>query len=630
MRLPILMLTGIAAIAGGAGWTSAEPRAAPADAAAVPAPSPDVAAAETARVNEWFARRFAESLAFSPMARTSLGDRTDYDKIDDMSEEAQDREMEWRRKTVEDLKVGFDRSKLTSQGKISYDLWIDQYERAADAVRFRGHDYIFTQIQGPQTTLAQFLIVSHRVDGPSDMDAYIARIGGISRAIGQLLARAKRNAAAGTRPPSFAYEGVIAQARALISGAPFAGEGDSPIWADARTKIDALAAAGKIDTARADTLKVGAKAALLEKWGPACRALIDWAEADKANSATNATGVGGSPGGNAYYAMRLRNMTTTDLTPDEIHRFGLEDMARIHREMETIKTKLAFNGSLQEFFRFIREDPQFYYPNTDAGRQAYLDAANAALARIKTKLPDYFGILPKADLVVKRVEPFREEAGAVQHYYAGAPDGSRPGVFYVHMLDMRSLPIPQLEVAAYHEGLPGHHMQISIAQELTDAPKFRSRALFAAYLEGWGLYSELLAKEMGAYQNPYSDFGRLTLEAWRAARLVVDTGLHSNAWTEADAIAYMHENVPLADGQIRTEVRRYLVQPGVATAYKIGMRKILELRERARTELGEKFDIRGFHDAVLGGGALPLDMLERVIDEWIDTQRIAARDGRQK
>lgn len=628
MRLPILLLSGIAAIGGGIGPAAADPRAATIEAGA--APATDAAAEETARLNAWFAQRFEESLAFSPMARTSLGDRTDYDKIDDMSEEAQDRGMAWRRETVEDLKARFDREKLTPQGQISYDLWIDQYERLADAARFRRNDYIFTQLQGPQATLAQFLIVSHRVDDASDMDAYVARIGGVSRAIGQLLDRAKRSAEAGTRPPRFAYEGVISQARALIAGAPFGGEGDSPVWADAKAKIDALATAGKIDPARADALKASTRAALLERWGPAYRALIDWLEADKANAAANATGVGNMPGGDAYYAMRLRNMTTTDLTADEIHRFGLEDMARIHKEMEALKRKLGFEGSLQDFFRFLREDSKFYYPNTDEGRKAYLDAATAALAFIKTKLPDYFGILPKADLVVKRVEPFREEAGAVQHYYAGTPDGSRPGVFYVHLLDMGALPIPQLEVAAYHEGIPGHHMQIAIAQELTGVPKFRSRALFAAYLEGWGLYSELLAKEMGAYRDPYSDFGRLTLEAWRAARLVVDTGLHSKGWSEAVAIAYMRENVPLAEGQIRTEVRRYLVQPGVATAYKIGMRKILELREKARAALGDRFDIRGFHDTVLGGGALPLDMLERAVDAWIGKQKAASRGGRQE
>ena len=482
-------------------------------------------------------------------------------------------------------------------------------------------------MQGPQASLAQFLISSHRVSEPSDMDAYVARIGGISRALGQLQERAELNAEAGSRPPLFAYDGVIQQARALITGAPFGGEGDSPIWADAKAKIDGLVKAGKIDEAKADALKEDTRTALLTKWGPAYQALIDWLEADKLKADKIATGVGKNPNGAAYFAMRLRNMTTTDLTPEQVHQFGLSEVARIHAEMAVIQQKVGFKGSLQEFFTFVRENPKFYYPSTDEGRQAYIDAATADIDAMKKKLPDYFGILPKADLVVKRVEPYREQAGAVQFYSAGTPDGSRPGVFYMHLIDMKAMPIPQLEVAAYHEGIPGHHLQISIAQELTNVPKFRSRLVFAAFLEGWGLYSEQLAKEMGAYQDPDADFGRLTLEEWRAIRLVLDTGLHAKGWTEEQAVQYMHENAPLADAQIRSEVRRYIVQPGVASSYKIGMQKILELRQKAKTELGDKFDIRKFHDVVLGGGALPLDMLERRVDEWIAAQE-SAKGGR--
>ena len=586
---------------------------------------PKTAEAETARLNAWFDARNEETLKVSPMARTGLGDKRDYDKIDDMSEAAQDRSLEWRRRTVEDLKAHFNRAKLTADGRLSYDLWIDQYQRAAEAAKFRRNEYIFTQQQGPQASLAQFLNASHRVTEPSDMDAYVARIGGISRALGQLLERAKLNAEAGSRPPLFAYEGVIQQARALITGAPFSGEGDSPIWADAKAKIDGLLKAGKIDPARADALKERARTALLSQWGSAYQRLIDWLQADEIHADKIATGVGKNPNGAAYFAMRLRNMTTTDLTPEQVHQFGLSEVARIHGEMEKIKEKVGFKGTLQEFFAFVRENPKFYYPSTDEGRQAYIDAAAADIDAMKKKLPGYFGILPKADLIVKRVEPYREQAGAVQFYANGTADGSRPGVFYMHLIDMKAMPIPQLEVAAYHEGIPGHHMQISIAQELTDVPKFRSRLVFAAFLEGWGLYAEQLAKEMGAYQDPYSDFGRLTLEEWRAIRLVLDTGLHAKGWTEEQSVQYMHDNVPLADAQIRSEIRRYIVQPGVASSYKIGMRRILELRQKAKTQLGDRFDIREFHDTVLGGGALPLDLLDRRVDEWIAAEKTAGR-----
>ncbi len=585
------------------------------------APSAEEIQSETARLNQWFDEKFEEQLDFSPIQRTFLGDKTDYDKIDDLSEEAQDEQLEWQRQSVEELKANFDRSKLTPEAQTSYDVWIYQYERAASAAQFRRNEYVFTQMQGPQAFLAQFLIAFHKVDDLSDMEAYISRIGEGARALGQLLDTAKLNAEAGSRPPLFAYEGVLEQSRALITGAPFEGEGDSPVWADAKAKIDALVEAGKIDQAKADELKEAARTALLEKWGPAYQELIDWFEEDKVNADEIATGVGKNPNGVDFYVDRLKASTTTDMTPEEIHQLGLSEVARIKGEMEAIKEQVGFDGTLQEFFVFVRDDPQFYYPNTDEGRQAYIDAATEHLGFINEKLPDYFGILPKADLVVKRVEPFREQPGAAQHYFPGTPDGSRPGVYYAHLSDMSMMPIPQLEVIAYHEGNPGHHMQISIAQELTSVPKFRTQAGFTAYSEGWGLYSELLAKEMGAYEDPYSDFGRLTTEIWRAIRLVLDTGFHYKGWTEEEGVEYFMENSPAAEGQIRSEVQRYIVWPGQATAYKVGMLKILELREAAKAELGDKFDIRGFHDTVLGGGALPLDILERRVDEWVEARK---------
>ncbi|MEM1263951.1 MAG: DUF885 domain-containing protein, partial [Pseudomonadota bacterium] len=312
------------------------------------------------------------------------------------------------------------------------------------------------------------------------------------------------------------------------------------------------------------------------------------------------------------------------MTADEVHQLGLDEVARIRQEMVTLKEKVGFEGDLGDFFTFIREDEQFYFPNTDEGRQAYIDEAEAKLEFINAKLPDYFGLLPKADLVVKRVEPFREQDGAAQHYYPGTPDGSRPGIYYAHLSDMSAMPINQLEVIAYHEGNPGHHMQLSIAQELESVPTFRTQAGFTAYIEGWGLYSELLAKEMGAYDDVYADFGRLTTEMWRAVRLVVDTGLHAKGWTEQQAIDFFVANTPEPLESIRSEVRRYIVMPGQATAYKVGMLKILALRAKAEAALGEKFDIRAFHDTVLGGGALPLAILERRIDTWIETVKAGA------
>lgn len=603
-----------------------EKSAAPAPSVSVEAPktpSAEEIAAESARLNAWLDSKFEEELDFSPIQRTFLGEKKDYDKIDDLSEAGAAAQLAWRKGTVDELKASFDRAKLSPEARTSYDLWIYQYDRAVKADEFQRDQYIFTQMQGPQAFLPQFLIAFHAVADGSDMDAYVARISGVARGIDQLLERARLGAAEGVRPPLFAYEGVIQQARAIIAGAPFAGPGDSPVWADVKSEIDALLKDGKIDAAKADQLRESARVALVDKLGPSYQALIDWFEADKANADTTATGVWKLPRGRDFYAERLAASTTTSMTPAQVHELGLAEVARIKAEMEAIKDKVGFKGTLQEFFKFVREDKQFYFPNTDAGREAYIKAADEKLAFIKEKLPQYFGLLPKAGLVVKRVEAFREQPGAAQHYFPSTPDGSRPGVYYAHLSDMSAMPIPQLEVIAYHEGNPGHHMQIAIAQELTGVPRFRTQAGFTAYSEGWGLYSELLAKEMGAYADPYSDFGRLTTEIWRAIRLVVDTGVHDKEWTEAEAVAYFMENSPAAEGQIRSEVQRYIVWPGQATGYKVGMLKILELRTRAQQALGEKFDIRGFHDTVLGGGALPLDILERRVDEWIEARKAA-------
>jgi uncharacterized protein (DUF885 family) len=290
--------------------------------------------------------------------------------------------------------------------------------------------------------------------------------------------------------------------------------------------------------------------------------------------------------------------------------------------METLKAAVGFEGDLPAFFKHVQGDPKQLFPNTDAGRQAYIDEATRVIGNIKQQLPKYFGLLPKADLVVKRVEAFREQPGAAQHYYPSTPDGSRPGVYYAHLSDMTSMPKTTLEVIAYHEGLPGHHMQIAIAQELKGVPTFRTQYGSTAYAEGWGLYAEALAKEMpGTYQDPYSEYGRLTSETWRAIRLVVDTGLHAKGWTEQQAYDYFRANSSIPDGAIRSEVRRYLIMPGQATAYKIGMIKIQQLRKKAETTLGADFDIRGFHDAVLGGGAMPLDLLEKRVDLWIASRK---------
>ncbi|WP_299585599.1 DUF885 family protein [uncultured Microbulbifer sp.] len=581
------------------------------------------AVAETKRLTEWLDARYEEQLQFSPMQLSYLGRKEQYDQIDDMSEAAEARKLAWMEKTVAELKKNFDYGKLSQEGKTSYDIWIYQFEQAKADEPFKRHGYIFEQMGGVQSQLPNFLLNFHKVENIEDMQAYIARIGGISRAINQLRERAELSAKEGIRPPRFAYEGAIEQSGKLIAGAPFSDGDDAPLWTGAKGQIAELLEAGKIGQKQADKLTADARKSLESEFLPAYEALIAWLKKDIQKASAEPQGASSLPNGMAYYNQRLANTTTTSLTADEIHNIGLKEVARIREEMETIKKQVGFEGSLQDFFTFIREDGQFYYPNTEDGRQGYLDDSTAFLDNITKELPEYFGLLPKAELVVKRVESFREQDGGAQHYYPGTPDGSRPGIYYAHLSDMSAYSTTDMETVAYHEGNPGHHMQISIAQELEGIPQFRTQAHFTVYVEGWALYSEKLAKEMGAFEDPYNLFGHLTAEMWRAIRLVVDTGMHAKGWSEAQAVEYFLENSAIPETAVRSEVRRYLVWPGQATAYKIGMLKIQELRKQAEEQLGDKFDIRGFHDTVLGGGALPVPVLESRVAAWVGSVKSA-------
>ena len=582
-----------------------------------PVSAVQAAETETDRINAWFDEKYEEELAFSPIEQTFIGRKTDYGLIDDFSEAGADRQLAWLRNAVAEMKSRFDYAKLSPEAKTSYDIWSYNLKQAEAGLPFRTNRYVLHQHNGLQSFFPTFLINTHKVETEADMLGFIQRLSGVATALDQLLARAETNAAAGTRAPRFAYEGVIDQSTKIISGAPFDDGEPSAIWTATEEKLQGLVDSGAIDEARAARLREQARVALTSAFAPAYQRIIAWYQADMPNSDAEPKGVGVLSNGQAFYNYRLANQTTTELTADEIHNLGLSEVARLRGDMEAVKEQVGFDGDLKAFFKFIREDDRFYFSDDDAGADQYIAAAKGHIDALKALLPDYFGILPKADLEVRRVESFRERDGAAQHYRSGTPDGSRPGIYYAHLSDMRAMPIPTLEVIAYHEGLPGHHMQISIAQELTGIPTFRTQAGYTAYSEGWGLYAETLAKEMGGYQDPYSEFGRLTSEIWRAIRLVVDTGMHSKGWTEEQAVAYFLANSSIPEAAVRSEVRRYLVNPGQATSYKIGMIKILELRARAKEQLGDKFDIRAFHDVILGGGALPLGILEQRVDQWI-------------
>ena len=591
--------------------------------------SPEAGAVPEAQlaINEWFDARYEEELQFSPINLTFLGRKERNDELGSFSYDAFAKELAWKKQTVEELKRLYDYQSLSPAEQVSYDIWVYQYERMAESEKFFYSGLTFDQMNGIQSFVPTFLINFHRVENADDLRAYIARINDVAPRMREALDIATKSSSGGTITPAFALDGVIEQTKAVITGAPFNANAaeDSDIWADIKQEANTLVESDAMTQETADALLAEAKEALTKQFQPAYESIVEWAENEKDKAPKISTGIGDQPNGAAYYKHRLATQTTTDLTADEIHQIGLDEIARLRNDMLAIMQEVKFDGDLAAFFNHVRDGEWNYYPDTDAGREAYITDATAAIDNIKSKLPEFFGLLPKADLVVKRVEAFRERDGAAQHYYPGTPDGSRPGIYYAHLSDMAAMPKNQLEVIAYHEGLPGHHMQISIAQELEDVPQFRTQAGFTAYSEGWGLYSEVLAREIpGTYIDPYNRFGQLTSEIWRAIRLVVDTGLHAKGWTEQQAIDYFMQNSPEPLESVTSEIQRYIVMPGQATSYKIGMLKIQQLREKAQASLGAKFDIRAFHDTVLGGGALPLPVLERVVDQWIESVKAAS------
>jgi len=583
------------------------------------APSSDVPARETlvvqesAALNDWFAARYEDGVARSPMSQTYLGRETGKDRLDDNSALALDEEIALQKAWLEDMTATFDIDRLEAQTKLSYRLFEYDVTDAVAAHEFADHNYVFQHMSGPHSFLPSFMINFHGVKTKEDALAYIARLEQFDDYLGHAAERAQAQFEDGIILPKFVYAKVRDASQNVIKGAPFTeSETDSPLYADIKSKIDAL----EVSEAEKTDLLLAARTALTGSVQTAYENLITLFDTHE-ESATEDDGIWKLPKGEAYYAERLQHYTTTDMSADEIHAIGLSEVERIQGEMREIMKQVEFDGTLKEFFDFLRTDEQFVYPNTDAGREAYMRDATAIIDDMKSRLDTLFITKPKADMVVKRVEPFREDTAFGAFYNSPAEDGSRPGTYYVNLKDVREQPKYLQQALAYHEGIPGHHMQIAIAQELEGLPKFRTMGGHTAYTEGWGLYSESVPAELGLYTDPYSDFGRLSMEIFRAARLVVDTGLHAKKWTREEAVQYYLANIPNPEGDVRAEIDRYIVWPGQATAYKIGMLKIQELRATAEETLGENFDVAQFHDVILANGSVPLSILEELVDEWI-------------
>jgi uncharacterized protein (DUF885 family) len=574
----------------------------------------DQVAAESAKANAFFERVFDQAVERSPLLQTRLGLKKDYDKWDDLSEQRALEDFVLGVQQLAELKRTVNFEALDDQTKVSYRLFVRQAEEAIEGWKWRHHSYPLNQMSGLHSEAPAFLINFHRVDTVADARAYVARLRGMAPMFDQLIENVKARAAKGILPPKFVFGLVIESCREVVAGEPFDQSGKpSALWDDAQAKIGALKDA---DATTQKQLLADARAALVGSVQPAYARLIALLEAQE-KIATTDDGVWKLPEGAEYYAFCLRQSTTTKMSADEVHELGLREVARIHRGMEEITQRVGFKGDLQAFFKHVKESDEYYYPTTPDGKAAYVKRANEIIDTMRARLDDFFGVKPKAPLVVKVVEPFREKGSAGAFYEEPAPDGSRPGVYYVNTIDMRGVPIFEMETLAHHEAIPGHHMQIAIAQELQGIPRFRKFGGNTAYIEGWALYAEYFPKEFGFYQDPMMDFGRLYDELLRAVRLVVDTGLHSKKWTREQVMDYFRQNTPNPERDVFTETNRYIVWPGQATSYKIGMLKILELRELAKKELGEKFDLRGYHDLVLKDGALPMDLLEENVRAWI-------------
>jgi len=575
--------------------------------------------AEDNKLLAFFSESFTREFERSPEWMTQLGVKKRYGEWNDWSDEFA---QEDHRNSVADLDfmaTRIDRAALSQTMRISYDVFKFRNELRVANRPYRFHNYDISHFGGPHQSVPSLLIDQHRIDEVSDAEAYIARLNATPVLFDQAVAFMRHADERGITLPHFSYPLILADARRAVKGAPFEAGDDNGMFADFKEKVAKLT----IDAASKDRLIGAARAALRDKVGPAYAKFIAAAEGIAAKVKDD-HGVGRLPDGGRFYEERILNHTTLKLKAGDIHALGLSEVARLSKEMEALKAQAGFKGPLRPFYDDLRRNPKYFYANTDAGRQAYIRRVEELLASARAALPQVFGVLPKASVGVKRMEPFLEVGQTIAFYDQGTPDGSRPGYVRLNLSDMSKMPKWQMAALNFHEGIPGHHLQISIAQESKSTPDFRKYTFFTSYIEGWALYTELLAKEMGLYKTVDDEIGRVAMELWRGCRLVVDTGIHTMGWSREKSVDYFLANTPLTDDNIRREINRYFVLPGQACAYQIGKNKIVELRGRATAALGARFDLRAFHDAVLKNGAVPLPVLEALVAEWAQETAVRA------
>lgn len=585
--------------------------------ASAPAPAPQAQpGAQDAALLKFLDDAFDAQIALSPETQTQLGFKTDNDRLDDYTDAAAVRARALAESQLKDMQARFKPDQLGESARVSYRLFEYEVLRGRESFKFRKLRLPVTTNGSPAGEIPVLLINNHKVDSVADAEAYVARLVDTERVMRETAATMREQAAAGVIPNKVNFAPARADAKKILVGAPFDGGADSTLLADFKKKVEALDAPAETKA----KLIADAGTALSGPFRRGYEVLIAAIDEIEPQSKGN-FGAWNLPDGAAYYADRLKASTTTSLTADQIHELGLKQVAAIRAEMEAIKQEVGFAGTLEQFFDHIRTDPQFKYANTDAGREEYLRDARAVIASVMAAAPRYFRVLPKAPLEVRAVEKWREGTAPTAFYNQPSADGTRPGIYYVNLVDMNQTQKVQVAAFAAHEGAPGHHFQIARQQELTGMPKFRRFGGYGAYMEGWGLYSERLADEMGAYKDPYARFGMLSAQMWRAIRLVLDTGIHAKRWDRDKSVAYFRANSSVAETDIAREVDRYFNWPGQATSYMVGQLRIAELRARAERELGDRFDIRDFHEAVLSQGALPLDVLDEQVGRYIAAKR---------
>lgn len=551
-------------------------------------------------MNAYFQQYWDAYLEHNPEFASEIGDKRFNDKITDYSVQAVNNWLEQEQNFL--MKLGaIDPNGFTESETMSREILLRELADDLEGSEFKPWEMPVNQMGGIYSEYPQ-LVAELSFKEVKDYDDWIARLRQIPTAFDQVTENMEIGMEDHRVPPKYLLEKALEQVKQLTSQKPE----DSPLAMPLK-KFPASIAQADQDRIRTEMLDVIGKKVL-----PAFTRFARFMEVSYVPAGREEPGIWALPDGAKYYQYLIRRTTTTDLTPDKIHEMGLEEVKKDEAEMLAIATKLGFKD-LKSFEASLKANPKMH----PASAEALLDAFRGYLGPMQAKLPQLFGRLPKAPFEVVPVPDYLEKTSAPAYYQAGTPDGSRPGRLFVdtYMATQRNL--YQVEDVAYHEGLPGHHLQISIAQELTDIPTFRKYGHFTAYTEGWGLYAERLGKDVGFYQDPYSDYGRLEGDIWRAIRLVVDTGVHSGHWTRQQMVDYFHDHSNIDDASINAEVDRYIAWPSQALAYKIGQLKILELRDRAKKELGDKFDIRAFHDEVLDAGAMPLDMLDARVTAWI-------------